>query len=198
MSFNNRLLTFSILFSAGLLTACATPNEAVITRASQIDEAIGQRHEICRDNTLGERGTKTPTQQTGGQELPGNWTRVCPDQNAELVERRNGGLSRAVADASPGEADAGNRASGDDNGATNDGSAGTGTGGGDRSSGGASGSGGTSNGSSTSGGSGDSTGTGSGGKGGSKGGGSKANNGGGNGSEGHSPGRGRGANNDEG
>jgi hypothetical protein len=209
MLFKNRLLTFPILLSTGLFSACANSNDAVITRASQIDAALNEHHDVCRYNATGETLAKTLMQQSGGQNIVSNLPRMCPDLNAEVGDRRNGGTSRAVADASPSEADAGNRAGSNDTGGPADGGAGTGNGGGDGSSGGASSSGSTSgsSGESTSG-SAESTGAGSdgssgggkvGGKGaGSKGGGSNANNGGGNGSEGDSPGRGKGANNDEG
>ena len=211
MLFKNRLLTFPIFLCAGLLSACADSNDAVITRASQIDAALNEHHDVCRYNATGETLTKTLMQQSGGQDILGNLPRMCPDLKAELGDRQNGSNSTAVADASSGRADAGNRAGSNDTGGTADGGAATGNGGGDSSTGGASSSGSTSGSSGEStGGSAESTGAGSdgssggkGGKGGgkgagSKGGGSNANNGGGNGSEGNSPGRGKGANNDEG
>lgn len=210
------MCTGSVLFLAGFLAGCSTPENGVVARASQSgNQTFVDSADRCRGELISIEVQRKLRLGHSKQEISAWLRSSCRGYTAnldgtEIVSRNSGSPSEAVSEDAPD-----NNAGNDGNGTSSGGGAGlseasesdsgaggsgpSGNGGSSGSEGGASGSGSGGQGSdSTDGGSsGGAGGHGNGGHGNSGNGGGHANNGGGNGSEGSSPGQGHGANNDE-
>lgn len=209
----HRLFAVSSLVAAGFLSACATPSENVITRAWQVDYALGDMERECRFHAITDTVTNEISKRIDADQVFEELWQACPDLT--LASLPDGGAETSpdipTGLATDGQDNAAEISGNDESSGSNAGSDGSSsnTSAGESSSGESAGNG--SEGGNGAGSDGDDSGSDSAGNGGGEGGsdsgggsksngngrGSSANNGGGNGSEGSSPGRGRGANLDE-